>query len=813
MVPALSLSTAMKSPWIRRIAVAIGALLLLLFVAAAVLLATFDANRYKSLAVDWMKTEHQRALLIDGPIELAFLPRLAVKVSRLRISERGRDDEFAAVDEAALAVQVWPLLFKQLVIDRVSARGVRVSFLRDVKGGRNIDDLISAAGPVQTGPAPAGSGSGGAGLGIDLESVRLDDLRLRIDDKVAGLAGELIVQSFTSGRLAAQAPVSLRASLVLSQPQPVKLALDGRMTLTVDPDKPTVTLAGLKLDIDGDAGGLKGLSLALVGSVTWDGNALRAGPLKLALQSATLGSTSLALSTFEVQHALFDPAGHRLELQSLELALAGRQGASPFELTLDWPQLAVDAQQLKGSAVSGRFKLTGPTTRLLTTFRSAAPGGNFDALRVSGLALAFEGQTAERKITGNVKADVLLQPGRGAAALEHLDLRATVTEPGLQALQLGVNGSAGADAKTAHWQLSGALNTNRFNIRGQAAFAGATPQVKAVAHFDNLDMNKLLAPGKPAPTTTTATAPADTAVPLDALKLLNGEFALDAGALALRQYKVADAKLAATLQDGNLRISTLTGRAWGGSFSASGSADANSTRVGVKLDAEGVNVAQLLKDVADKDLLEGIGHVAADLDSSGARIGALRSNLAGTVAVQLRNGAIKGINLARMFRQAQAAMSLRKDAVTQASSAEKTDFSELSASARVAGGVAQSDDLDIKSPFLRIGGAGRFDIGRGRIDYTARATVIASAAGQGGAGLDALRGLAVPVELSGPFSAIDWKIQWSEIAASAVKGRIKDKLVEALGARLGAPAAAGSAASAPVSNRDLLKDRFKGLFK
>ena len=76
-------------------------------------------------------------------------------------------------------------------------------------------------------------------------------------------------------------------------------------------------------------------------------------------------------------------------------------------------------------------------------------------------------------------------------------------------------------------------------------------------------------------------------------------------------------------------------------------------------------------------------------------------------------------------------------------------------------GVAQSDDLDVKSPFLRIGGAGCFDIGRGRIDYTARVTVIDSALGQGGAGLDALRGVTVPVALSGPFDAIDWQIQWS----------------------------------------------------
>ena len=95
----------MTKSWIGRIAIALGILVLLLAAAAAVLIATFDANRYKTVAIDWMKTEHQRTLAIDGPIELSFFPRLAVKVSALRLSEAGRDDAFAAVEEAALAVR------------------------------------------------------------------------------------------------------------------------------------------------------------------------------------------------------------------------------------------------------------------------------------------------------------------------------------------------------------------------------------------------------------------------------------------------------------------------------------------------------------------------------------------------------------------------------------------------------------------------------------------------------------------------------------------------------------------------------------
>jgi AsmA protein len=224
--------------------------------------------------------------------------------------------------------------------------------------------------------------------------------------------------------------------------------------------------------------------------------------------------------------------------------------------------------------------------------------------------------------------------------------------------------------------------------------------------------------------------------------------------------------------------------------------------------------------VAGKDLLEGTGHVNADVNAAGATVGAMRSALAGTVALQVRDGAVKGFNLAKTLRQAKAALAMKSgDAVSQANATEKTDFSELTASARIAGGVATSDDLDIKSPFLRIGGAGRFDIGRGTIDYTARATVVESSKGQEGAELAALKGVTVPVQLSGPFDAIGWKIQWSGVAAKALENQLKDKLSERLGLKPvpsgGAASAAPSAASAPPpkSDKDQLRDQLKRIFK
>ena len=52
-------------------------------------------------------------------------------------------------------------------------------------------------------------------------------------------------------------------------------------------------------------------------------------------------------------------------------------------------QLAVDARSLKGSALSGQLKTSG-LVALTGGFRTGAPSGRFDALRLPGLALTTQ---------------------------------------------------------------------------------------------------------------------------------------------------------------------------------------------------------------------------------------------------------------------------------------------------------------------------------------------------------------------------------------------------------------------------------------
>lgn len=797
--------------WFRRTLLALAALLVIAIAIAAWLIANFDPDRYKGIAIDWMKTNRNRTLLIDGPIKLSVFPRLEVQLSRVSLSEHGRADEFAALDEAELAVQLLPLLRGEVSVGRVQARGVRLAWLRDAQGRRNIDDLVPAAGAgAATTPAPT---SGSAPLRLDVESIRLADVRARIRDELAGIDGEVLLKELDTGQIANQVPSRVRMVVQLGLKAPaLKGELRGACVVTPNLATGSLRLADMDLVYKGDAPSASSIDASVKGELAYNGatGALEAKGLALRV-SANTGALKLADTRLDIGRFAHDPANKRFAIGQLNLRLNGTQGGRPLQMALDWPDLDVNGETLKGSGISGQLTLGGDMP-LEARIKSGAPGGSFDNLRVPGFEARLSSHSGTRKIDGSVRSDLALQPGKQALALEKLGVDLKLDDPALKPVTLTLQGQAGVSPQSARWNVAGQVNANGFTTDGTANLTQTTPSLKANLRFESLDLNTLLAEPTPTGAGSGAAAP-DAPVDLSALRSLNGSFALRAGSIAARQFRVADAVLDATLETGVLRISALQGKMWGGMLEATALADARASRVAMKAMANGVNVQALLKDVAAKDFLEGKGRVNADLDTAGRSVAEMKSRLKGQVGVQLRDGAVKGVNLAKSLRQAKAALAARGDATQRSSQVEKTDFSEMNISFLVDSGVARSHDLDLKSPFLRLGGEGSVDIAKGRVDYTARATVTDTSKGQDGAELSALKGLTVPVKLSGPFDAVDWNIQWSAVAAGAVRNQLEGKLKD----KLGLPA---SGASAPAAKdalkekaQDKVKDKLKGLFK
>src|SRR5437867_7172304 len=299
------------------------------------------------------------------------------------------------------------------------------------------------------------------------------------------------------------------------------------------------------------------------------------------------------------------------------------------------------------------------------------------------------------------------------------------------------------------------------SIRGKLAMARtAQPSYRFDLDIDRLDLDRYLAAGENKP---------DAAVDLSGLKGLNAQGQLQIGALQVQGFKLSKLKAQLKAAGGRAEISPHSASLYEGELSGALSLDGNANRIALKETLSNVSIGPLLRDVAQQDRLEGKGNVALDVAAAGATAGALKRSLSGAAKVRLRDGAIKGIDIAGLLRKARAAAG--KQSGQAADSRERTDFSELSASFSIKNGVAHNEDLDVKSPLLRIGGSGDIDIGRSTINYVAKASI-------GG-------GLTVPVKLAGPLDAMKYEVDYRAVAGDLAKSKVGDKVRDRLKGLLG----------------------------
>jgi AsmA protein len=199
-----------------------------------------------------------------------------------------------------------------------------------------------------------------------------------------------------------------------------------------------------------------------------------------------------------------------------------------------------------------------------------------------------------------------------------------------------------------------------------------------------------------------------------------------------------------------------------------------------KQDMKNIAIGPLLVDAINNDMLEGKGTLNVDVTTSGNTVSALKKALAGKAAVNLADGAIRGIDIPGTLRDMKSKVALFQDKSSiGADEKKKTDFSELSASFDIKNGVAHNEDLAMKAPILRLAkgdSRGDIDIGNETINYLAKPTIVKSLKGQGGADLDSLAGLSIPVKITGTFSAPKYGMDFAAIAAAMAKSNLLDKV-------------------------------------
>ncbi|MEM8975821.1 MAG: AsmA family protein [Pseudomonadota bacterium] len=233
-----------------------------------------------------------------------------------------------------------------------------------------------------------------------------------------------------------------------------------------------------------------------------------------------------------------------------------------------------------------------------------------------------------------------------------------------------------------------------------------------------------------------------------ALKLVDANASLLIEGLRVSGLSIGQTTLRTSLNNGNAQTDIQDIKLYGGRGRGRVNAAAASggLKVGMNLTINGVSAQPLLKDAAEIDLIAGRGNLFIALGGNGVSQQAIMSSLAGRAKFSFNDGAIVGWNIPGMLRGLQTGQisNLTK------SEAQKTDFSELAADFTVSRGVANTQNLRMISPLMRLAGSGNTDIGKRQLDMILRPKLVASLAGQGGQ--QNLTGIEVPVRVTGPWA-------------------------------------------------------------
>ena len=357
------------------------------------------------------------------------------------------------------------------------------------------------------------------------------------------------------------------------------------------------------------------------------------------------------------------------------------------------------------------------------------------------------------------------------------DLAAWLAEPiafegeGLKSLKLSGQLDAGPK-QVALTDASVGLDAIEGTAELRADLSGAIPKVKGQLDLGAVDLDPYLPP----PSEGTGQDSGDSSggsespgwsvepIVIPPIEGAEVDFALSLQSLTMQKIEIGKTALTLQIAENTVKAALKEMALYEGA--ATGTFDLALSNgvpaIEQQFQLNGLSALPFLSAVADFDQLEGKANAQFDLSTSGDSELALVRTLNGKGSVSFTDGAIVGLNIAGMVRNAAAAF-----LDSSAAERRKTDFGELSGSFVIRDGILTNDDMRLQAPVLRINGRGQVDLPARTVNYLIEPKAAATLEGQGGS-QDAA-GVLVPVAIQGPWDDLSYKPDLSGVLDAALK--------------------------------------------
>ena len=294
------------------------------------------------------------------------------------------------------------------------------------------------------------------------------------------------------------------------------------------------------------------------------------------------------------------------------------------------------------------------------------------------------------------------------------------------------------------------------------------PNLAVKMDLDRINLDRYLPPGsdKPAASEKAAEKKPTDYTPLRRL-ILDGQIKI--GQLIASKAKIENMVVHVIAKNGIINLNPLKLNMYQGNVAGIGKLNVqqDTPRTSMNLDVKNVQAGPLLRDVLEKDILEGQTHAQLTLSMSGDDAAMIKQTLNGNGQVRFNDGAIVGIDLAGMVRNVKAAFGLEQKPAQR----PRTDFAELKAPFSIRNGLVHTPQTSLKSPLIRVIAAGDANLVKETLDFRVEPKVVGTIKGQGDT--EQRSGLMVPVLVSGTFS----KPQFAPDVAGMAQKKLKETIL------------------------------------
>ncbi len=804
-------------------------------------------------------------------------------------------------------LKLLPLLSKQIEVGNIKLQAPVINLSVNEAGETNWGDLAGAAdGSNASNASVTGTPEGDAGAmvgGLVIQGVDISKGEIDWNNAQAGQKYHLSNFELSTDEIQPQTPISFDLKTKLTGtdiPNSAQINLNGAISVSDAFDAIQLAFLNVEADMDDTAAKVDIDTLSFVVST----GELLAKQIKADVKipgiTANMAMNSISFST-ESNQALLERVVGAVEMEGIKADV----DVEKLRYAVDSALLAIKA--IKYSATHELGQVDGVANTLafdvnkntLSLAENSIKGKledlpiesvlenlqlNLDAETLSIPKIVIRSDEAQLQVSveatqimGDIQASGQLSSNtlNPRVMLEKLalgSLLADLPPTAVQAVQIKTDFKGGLNAASLdnlNLVLDQSTLTGNLSV---SEFDREIPSARFDLELDKINVDQYLAADSntatsddPVVAATPAAAKADTPatqagqpsaapamaagdLPYAMLKGIDIKGRIGIGELRVDNLSSNDVVVKVDTANDRIEISPLRASAYGGETVNTVVYDISGDQPVVQLQSKltTLNLGRFLTDLKVTDRLEGFGGMSADLNSTGINSADMIAALNGTIDIELNDGAISGVSLQDALLKVESLYKQLKgkDLELQGEVSDKTEFSSFVAHIVAENGVLKARDVNLMAPAIRVTGGGDVDLNTEQLNLKLMVSVVASFEGQGGQTLEKLKGLTIPIAITGSFDSpsvrpdlgdlakqqlqkeLSKKYLGTEVSGQNFEAALGAKLTESLNKELGIepePAATedagkSSAAEAPAkkkpvedkrSTEDQLKDQLK----